>query len=345
MKRGFVPAIAVLVLIFFFTLPLQAQQAVPVPNVVGLSVDQAIKALESAGLRGPVNYEMTTNQAQANKISKQNPAAGQKAAKGSAVVLSAYMYQAPAIKVNVTPAAIPSSDSVVPNVLGMKFVAASDAIRKAGYNYDNAAQFYMPTANPRCEGGCITKQIPAPGTKAPKTTKLQLWADYYVERPKVTVPDFRNLPIEDAKRKALAAGLTYGVSGKTVARPELDGKVFEQQPAPGATVYKGENVAMAWGIYKESALEVQAKFMPEAKTYLLMVRGGAQPYDVRASYNVPKNMAGQKVVDIIGLVDSPDLPEWKRYRIVNKIPIEAVMVVTDAKGRKHEYKLHLTNTN
>ncbi len=72
---------------------------------------------------------------------------------------------------------------------------------------------------------------------------------------------------------------------------------------------------------------------------------GVQPYDVRASYNVPKNMAGQKVVDIVGLADSPDLPEWKRYRIVNKVPIEAVMVVTDAKGRKHEYKLHLTESH
>ena len=41
-------------------------------------------------------------------------------------------------------------------------------------------------------------------------------------------------------------------------------------------------------IYKESALEVKAQLMPEARTYLLMVRGGALPYDVVASYDVPK---------------------------------------------------------
>jgi hypothetical protein len=38
-------------------------------------------------------------------------------------------------------------------------------------------------------------------------------------------------------------------------------------------------------------------------------------------------------------------PGWKLYGITNQIPIEAVMVVTDAKGRKHNYKLHLTQAN
>jgi hypothetical protein len=85
--------------------------------------------------------------------------------------------------------------------------------------------------------------------------------------------------------------------------------------------------------------------MPEAKTYLLMVRGGALPYDVVASYDVPKSMAGQKIVKITPLTDSPGSPGWKLYRITNQIPIEAVMVVTDAKGRKHNYKLHLTQAN
>jgi len=63
---------------------------------------------------------------------------------------------------------------------------------------------------------------------------------------------------------------------------------------------------------------------------------------VVASYSVPKSSAGQKVVEIVGLQDNPNKPGWKFYRITAKIPIEATMTVTDAKGRKHEYKLHLT---
>ena len=144
--------------------------------------------------------------------------------------------------------------------------------------------------------------------------------------------------------------LHLGFSSKPTdtARPELNGIVYGQSPAPGTKLRTGgvnNSVTIQSYIYKESALEVKAQFMPEAKTYLLMVRGGALPYDVVASYDVPKSMAGQKIVRITPLTDSPGSPGWKLYRITNQIPIEAVMVVTDAKGRKHNYKLHLTQAN
>ena len=101
MKNIFVLTVAALALAVF-AVPAQAQQ-VTVPNVVGMTTDQAVKTLEAVGLRGPIGFEVTANQAQHGKVTKQNPAAGQKAVKGSGVVLTAYMYQAPAVKVTVAP--------------------------------------------------------------------------------------------------------------------------------------------------------------------------------------------------------------------------------------------------
>jgi hypothetical protein len=43
----------------FFSVPVQAQQ-VAVPNVVGMPADQAIKTIQSLGLRAPVTVEGMT---------------------------------------------------------------------------------------------------------------------------------------------------------------------------------------------------------------------------------------------------------------------------------------------
>ena len=336
------------VLAVCFALPVQAQQQVTVPNVVGMTTDQAVKTLEAVGLRGPIGFEVTANQAQHGKVTKQNPAAGQKAVKGSGVVLTAYMYQAPATKVTVAPAVTAAfGETVMPLVYGKTYAEAKAALEKAGLSYEKATKEYtlVRTRDDKLIAGEIREQRPAAGTRIAKTTQVWLRGYSYQPPPNVTVPDVRNLPFDAAGAKLQAAGLHYGGGSTTTTRKELDRKVADQRPAPGTIVPGETQVHLTYWLYAESALEVKAQFMAEAKTYLLMVRGGALPYDVVASYDVPKNMAGQKIVKITPLTDSPGSPGWKLYRITNQIPVEAVMVVTDAKGRKHNYKLHLTQAN
>ncbi len=202
---------------------------------------------------------------------------------------------------------------------------------------------------PQCVENCVISQSPAPGTPVkPDTPTVLAFSAYW---PTAVVPDLNGLTIDQAMQKVKAAGLGFRSMPTDTAWRELDGKVYGQSPAPGTKLRTGgasNFVDIKSYVYKESALEVKAQFMSEAKTYLLMVKGGAQPYDVVASYDVPKGVKtapGQKVVTIIGLTDNPSAPGWKIYRIVNIAPVEAMMTVTDAKGRKHEYKLHLTQAN
>lgn len=350
MKNRFMIALFV-VLAVSFALPVQAQQ-VAVPNVVGMPTDQAVKALEAIGLRGPINFEMTPNQAQGGKVSKQSIAAGQKIAKGSPVVLTAYMYQAPAVKVTVAPAVKEAFGPVMPNVVGMSFTQSYDAFKKAGLDFEKYRSRYTwkdDSTDPKCIDQCVVSQTPAPGTPVkPDTPTVLVFNKYWAM---AVVPDLKNLTVDQAMQKLRDAGLGFSSKPTDTAWPELNGKVYGQSPAPGTKLRTGgtsNSITIQSYVYKESALEVKAQFMPEAKTYLLMVKGGAQPYDVAASYDVPKGVKtapGQKVVTIIGLTDNPNSPGWKLYRIINIVPIEATMVVTDAKGRKHEYKLHLTQVN
>jgi beta-lactam-binding protein with PASTA domain len=344
MKKGLL-LLAVFCLVITFSQPVPAQQQVTVPNVVGMAANLAIDKIQALGLRAPITAEPTHDLKQAGKITKQSPAPGTKVAAGSAVALTVVMYQQAPAKVTVAPNVMQAFNPVMPNLVGKKFMDLRDPLQKVGIVYEKCAQFYMPTDDKRCDGGCITRQVPAAGAPVPQGVRCELFGNFYQERPKVTVPDVRLQPIEQAKMAIRNAGLTYGASSRQTARQDLHNKVFEQSPAPGTAVYKGESVSLTYGFWRESNLEVQAKFMPEARTYLLMIRGGVQPYDVRASYDIEKSKAGQKTVEIIGLKDNPDAPEWKLYRIVNKVPVEAVMVVTDAKGRRHDYKLHLTQAN
>jgi hypothetical protein len=70
---------------------------VTVPNVVGMSMDQARLTLEKAGLQFKLAAKPTptTNQAQAGKVAAQNPVSGSRLAKGKAVQVSPFAFTAP----------------------------------------------------------------------------------------------------------------------------------------------------------------------------------------------------------------------------------------------------------
>jgi hypothetical protein len=88
MKKRMILAIAVAVLAVCFSLPSQAGQpsvpkpgpfTVTVPNVVGMTYEQAVKAFNAAGCTmSLVSFEDTSNQSQVGRISKQSIPAGQK---------------------------------------------------------------------------------------------------------------------------------------------------------------------------------------------------------------------------------------------------------------------------
>lgn len=118
-----------------------------VPSVKGKKEADAVKAIESAGLKAKKVYSASANVAKGAVI-EQFPASGATAAKGSEVL----------IQVSSGPQA--SSEAAVPNVMGMSQADAESAIRSTGFTVTAEQK------GAAAEGDVVVYQFPKAGDAA-----------------------------------------------------------------------------------------------------------------------------------------------------------------------------------
>lgn len=129
-------------------------EMVVVPGVVGMTKDTATKSLEAAGFKAEVQ-EVSSTQPEGNVID-QNPAAGQRAAKGSKVVISV---------------AKKAEFVTVPTVIGASQNTAETTLTNAGLK---ASVVERPTTIP-AEVGFVLDQDPPAGTNAEKGSTVKIF--------------------------------------------------------------------------------------------------------------------------------------------------------------------------
>jgi beta-lactam-binding protein with PASTA domain len=118
---------------------------VDVPNVVGLSVDQALVRLRAAGLRGRT---VKVASAQPNgRVIRQAPPGGRQARKGLTVALTAS--KGP-------------SFATVPPLRGLTEASATATLDRLGFRLSVSR---IPSAQPK---GIVVSQAPSPGTREPE---------------------------------------------------------------------------------------------------------------------------------------------------------------------------------
>lgn len=222
MKNIFVLAVAALALAVF-AVPVQAQQ-VAVPNVFGMPSDQAVKTLQAYGLKSSITFEKTATKALAGKVSKQNPAAGQKAGKNSVVVLTAYLYVetvkvAVAPPVSQNPATPPPAASVpIPMVNNMPLEKAREIAKKSGYELTVGS--YKDTTNKALDNYVVEQQFSVPkGSKAFSVA---------VARYKAPVPNVMKMPLEQAKAALAQAGYEALVTEALAQDASSHGRIVSQ---------------------------------------------------------------------------------------------------------------------
>jgi len=135
-----------------------APQLVSVPNVSGLTGDQARQKLEAVGLKvamaaGP----QTANVSQQGKVSHTIAPAGAKVTKGSVIAVYTYRY---------------STDVTVPRLIGMSVDQARLTLEKAGLQLKLAAK-PTPTSN-QVQAGKVAAQNPAAGSRLAKGKSVQV---------------------------------------------------------------------------------------------------------------------------------------------------------------------------
>ena len=155
------------------------------------------------------------------------------------------------------------------------------------------------------------------------------------------VPDVFNLSREEAWKKFDASGCSVETGIKETAWPEQDGKVIWMDVAPKTLCKENVKVGIKVGKYTPGAIDVRVTPMPGDKRYFMTIKGGTPPFNIDITYEaVP--VPGQKLIEFVPLASVPNAKVFtKDYWIIPHITAKVKMVITDAKGVKHEYELSL----
>src|SRR6187401_1947278 len=191
---------------------------VAVPDLVGLSADDAAAALEDAGLTGDPAEAYDAGVPEGMVVS-QDPAPDTELAAGSAV--SYVVSQGPA------PVA-------VPDLVGLSADDAAAALEDAGLTGDPAEAYDAGVPE-----GMVVSQDPAPDTEVPAGSGV----NYVLSRgpAPVAVPDLVGLSADDAAAALEDAGLT-GDPAEAYDAGVPEGMVVSQDPAPDTEVPAGSGV-------------------------------------------------------------------------------------------------------
>jgi eukaryotic-like serine/threonine-protein kinase len=196
-------------------------EMVTVPNLVGLSEDEARDSLESVGLKLQKEDDYITSESkQVGVVSSQDPAAGTSLEEGKSVTAKV------------------TAELRMPNVIGQTPSEAEAALKKQGISMIVVSNTPVTDAG---EVGKVVSQDPAGGSLISKDTKVTL--EVGEESKTVAVPDVVGLVQAEAETTIENAGLKVTVQEKEDATVPA-GQVLSQDPASGKQVDKGSTVTI-----------------------------------------------------------------------------------------------------
>ena len=214
--------IAYLVVFFFvFPAPVVPRQG-PVPDVKGVTYEEAIRRLGESGFRGDT-AEQTWNAAAARGIViAQRPKAGDVEERGALVMLDISLGR---------------RQMRVPDVVGMTEQQARSTLEAEGFTISEASA--EASERPR---GQVLATVPAVGqmTTLPVAVRLRTSAG----PTSVAVPDVTGRPLAEARALLEQVGLTSGRPSTGEVGSGTTGNVVRQDPAPGSSVRAGSAVRL-----------------------------------------------------------------------------------------------------
>jgi len=209
--------------LFFFAFPADViPDNMRVPNVVGLSYDEASSTLEKAGfkvLKGDTRYRKATP---ANQILQQDPPANSLQKRGVDVTLAVSGGQ---------------RGATVPAVAGLSQQQARITIENAGFQLGSVMQ--RTGDQPR---GAVIESEPAAGA----TLQLPAVVNISVSQGPATLqlPDLTGRTLADARSTIEQLGLQVGGTTRDTSSIQPENTVMGQTPAPGQKVSAGGRVSL-----------------------------------------------------------------------------------------------------
>lgn len=216
----------------------RGREMTDVPDVVGLSSEEAVQALEANGLKARL-FEVPSDEPEGTVVA-QSPKDGQ-LAKGATV------------RLNVSAG---REQATVPDVRGLSADEATSQLEAAGLG---ASVFYVPSDQPR---DAVVAQNPPAGATVAMGRKVRLNVSDGSRVPAPTppptppsepaeeeIPDVVGLDEEEARQTLADAGFNYASVDQTTDDPSQDGVVLAQDPSGKAE--EGTTVTITIGRYQE----------------------------------------------------------------------------------------------
>jgi beta-lactam-binding protein with PASTA domain len=193
---------------------------IEVPEVTGLTADEATQTLEGAGFT--VKTVEVENEAEPGAVVDQSPAGGSMVTPGSEVTIVVSAGR---------------TVTLVPNVVGMSQEEATAALQEAGYEVQAKG-----TYDEQVEDGKVIGQSPEGGTEAEPGTRVDIFVSQG-KNPEAAVPDVVGMSEAEAAEALEAAGFE-AVPGSTFSDTVPLGQVISQDPEAGTTAQRGSGVAL-----------------------------------------------------------------------------------------------------
>ena len=196
-------------------------QMVAVPNVEGLTQDDATTAITAAKLKAGTVTQQASNTVATGKVISQDAASGSSLAEGSSV--------------NLVISSGPQMMVAVPNVEGLTQAAATTAITGAKLMVGTVTQQFSNTV----ATAKVISQDPASGSLA-QGSSVNLVISSGPQM--VTVPNVEGLTQDAATTTITGAKLMVGTVTQQISNTVATGKVIGQDPTSGSSVAEGSPV-------------------------------------------------------------------------------------------------------
>ena len=223
---------------------------VAVPDIVGMSEDQAQLALEKQGLDWGTPTRAYSDTVPAGSVVSCQPKVGQKVGLGQAV--TAVISRGVETK-------------TVPDVVGKTKDQASAVIKGAGLTLGDVTEQYSASV----DSGKVISSDPKAGKVIEHTAKISIVVSKGKEP--ATIPDVTGQSEDEAKKTLEDAGLKKGKISKDYSDSVAKGNVISSSPIAGASgYYKGDSVdlTVSKGPEKVTIPDVTGKSQDEAKKIL-----------------------------------------------------------------------------
>lgn len=195
---------------------------VVVPSVVGLSVDQARRLTDNAGLlltldgeRAPEGEPVTPG-----NVLEQKPLGGSRVHGGESVHATL---------------ALAVQSFKVPQVVDQPLASARQALEQAGLKVGSVTE----VASEKGQPGNVTESRPPAGADVKKGATVDLTV---AKAGEIVVPKLRGMRPAGARTALEKVGLVLGEKSKGVDDNAEDGVILRQNPAAGTNVARGSKV-------------------------------------------------------------------------------------------------------